>query len=257
MTNLCSCSTLKKIIFGQKYNRSENFTPIDEKGYEKHFVKIAEDYLKTPGIKIQKTSARSINYLTSVYFKIVHSNELVLDKKFKPKFYIITDHRPFYFSLPGGYIFYSSGLFDKYLKNEEILISILAFQTFRIHKNIYYKRTIVPIGYITTEKALAISKISVKEKIEVAKWTFFLLKRSGFDGLAYLQWLQIQNKYTLDFSLMSGNARDLVREEFLFKNFVVTEGDISRDYDIDERNSSIGFYRLQKEIRRSLETRII
>ena len=46
-------------------------------------------------------------------------------------------------------------------------------------------------------------------------------------------------------------------KEFLFKNFVVTEGDISRDYDIDERNSSSGFYRLQKEIRRSLETRVI
>lgn len=252
-----SCSLVKDNLFGKKYHRAESFNPHKEESYEEHFDYIVRDYFKLNNIFVKKLSSKSVKYLNNIYRRLVENNELQLDKNIEVKYHIVSDKRPFYFSLPGGHIFFSTNLIEKYLKNEELLFSILAFEVFRLHKNVYIKKTIVPIGELTTEKIISLSRISVQDRVDVAKWSSLILKRAGLDSVAYLQWLQIQNKYTYEFSFMLGSARNLIREEFLFKNFIIGKRDTDRDFSNIERNSSRGFYSFAKEIRRAIATRAI
>ena len=76
-----------------------------------------------------------------------------------------------------------------------------------------------------------------------------MLRRAGYDASAYLNWLQTQNKNTLDFTLQYGVTRTLSREEFLYKNFLVTQG-FSDKEDGFLVNSSASFYKLLKEVKR-------
>jgi hypothetical protein len=76
------------------------------------------------------------------------------------------------------------------------------------------------------------------------------MRRAKRDASAYLNWLQTQNKNTLDFSMQLGDARSISREEFMFKNFLVSEGQVGFDGLEFEENSSPGFYVLLRELER-------
>lgn len=221
-----------------------NYQMNQDKDYVQHLESLAYDYLNTPGIKFVKLSKNNIRYLRDIYNKITRNNELLLKKNFDPKFYVVKDPVPFFFSLPKGHFFFSLGLIKKYIKYEELLISVLTFEVIKTHLSLYKKTIIVPVGHITTERLLSLVRIPLSVKKEINKWTFYAMKRAGFDAYAYLNWLQTQNKNTLDFTLQLGDSQNISREEYMFKNFIVKQGMIVKDYKKYETNSSSDFYKL-------------
>ena len=96
---------------------------------------------------------------------------------------------------------------------------------------------------------LSILKLKEEYITEIDKWAFYTMKRAGYDSLAYLNWLQIQNKNTMDFFLQhGGDTRRISREEFLFKKFIVGQRISNDDTKRFQRRSSAGFYELKREI---------
>jgi len=219
------------------------------KDHVDHLVSLGGDYLNSPGIEIVKISLKSKSYLNGIYNRLVKNSELIFDRKDTPKFFIVKNRAPFYFSLPGSRIFISSGLLVKYLKNEQLLVAALAHEVIKSQKNLYERSVLIPVGFMTTEKMLSITRIPLEIKTEVNKWTYYMLRRAGYDSSAYLNWLQTQNKNTLDFTLQYGDTRTLSREEFLYKNFLVTQG-FSDKEDSFLVNSSAAFYKLLREVKR-------
>ena len=251
-----SCSSLKEWQKWKKdLTKEVKNDPINKyrtNDYIEQLSFLGGEYLATPGIISVKLSKKSRNYLNSIYARIIRNSELILNKKLRPSFHFIKSKTPFYFSLPEAQFYFSSGLLKNFLKNEQLLVAALAHEIVKSHKNIYQKRAVVPLGFINTERMIAITKVPLKIKMEINKWTFYVLKRAGYDSTAYLNWLQTQNKNTLDFTFQLGTTKQTSKEEFLFKNFIVNQGIINES---DERyetigpsNSSQGFYKLLNEV---------
>lgn len=211
---------------------------------------LAFDYINNSGLRIIKLNKRSKRYLNGLYKKILLNNELLLNSKVVPKFYVIIENHPFYSSLPGGHFFFSLGLITKYFKYENLLVAALTSEIIKVHRDLYKKRIIVPIGHIRTERILALNRIPLDVKTELNKWTFYAMRRTGFDSFSCLIWLQIQNKNALDFTLQLGDSKNISQEEFLFKNFIIKEGSGERDNKRAESNSSKSFYRFINFIKR-------
>ena len=111
---------------------------------------------------------------------------------------------------------------------------------------IYKRYRIVPTGNVNLSRVLALTRIPVETKLEVDKLTFFAMKRAGLDPMAYLKWLQIQNKNALDFVEQYGNAILISKEEFMFKNFISKER--IEESERANINSSKFFYQFIKEV---------
>lgn len=244
---LMSCSIFeeKNSEYQQFPGRIKLYRNVD---YVDQLSALSSGYITSPGIEVVSLSNLSKSYLQSIYTKIVNNNELLFKKKHDLEFYIIKNKTPFFFSLPKGKFFFSSGLFLRYLKNEELFVSSFSYEIIKSLNNIYNKKLIVPIGFLRTERILGITRISLEEKMEINKWSFFAMKRAGYDAFAILNWIQTQNKNTLDFTVQHGDARKITREEFLFKNFIVNEGG-ENEKPFELVNSSKGFYKLIKDIR--------
>lgn len=215
--------------------------------YAAHLKYLGKSFLATPGVQTIKLSSSSRLYLEEVYSKLVKNNELLLSGSESPHFYIIKSKIPFYFSLPGSEFYFSTGLVEKYLKNELLLVAMLSAETFKSVNLIYEKNVVVPLGYITIERLLSLVKIPLQVKAEINNNSYLILRRAGYDPSAYLVWLQTQNKNMLDFSLQHGTTRRLSREEYLFKNFIASKKD--RFEGIEEKNSSKLFYKFINEIK--------
>lgn len=248
-----SCSSL-----GEWRQWKDNFTkdvkndPLviyRDKDYIDQLSFLGGEYLATPGIRAVKLSGSSLRYLKRIYSRIVRNSELILDKTSEPKFYFVKQKTPFYFSLPDSQFFFSSGLVKNFLKNEQLLVAVLAHEIVKSQKLIYMKKAVVPLGFINTERMIALTKVPMNIKMEINKWTFYVLKRAGYDSSAYLNWLQTQNKNTLDFTFQLGTSKQISKEEFLFKNFIVKQGIIDDSYNsAGPSNSSREFYRLINEM---------
>jgi len=182
------------------------------------FEKIYLDQYRNDQVEIGYQNAE---YLNSIVTKIVENNELFFKKFIEPKFHIIESKIPFHFSLPGRKIFLSTSLLEKYIKNETILYCLIAYELIRSEKNIYNKSFVIPTGNISTERMLALLRISTIDKVEIHKWAFYLLKRVGIETDEYLSWLQIKNRNSLDFAIQIGDIQSISREEALFKAFLI------------------------------------
>jgi len=226
-----------------------NYVQTTNADYIDHLSYLSEAYISSKSIKVVKLPSASKEYLERIYWKIIKNNELFFEKKYAPKFYIIKERVPFYFSLPGGHLFFSTGIISKYFKNEHLFLSAITLETIRTNKGIYKKRILIPTGSISTEKILSLTRLPLDKKLSLNKWTFYAMKRSGFDPFALLIWIQTQNKNTLDFNMQQGDTRSLSREEFLFKNFIAKEG-IQNIKNRSAVNSSKGFYKLTSFIKR-------
>jgi hypothetical protein len=248
-----SCSSIKEwrddII---KNPQNTKLRLYRSKDYMDQLSYLGSEYLNTPGIRVIRLSDRSKVYLRTIYNRIVENSELILEYNVRPRFYIIKSKLPFYFSLPGSQFFLSSVLVHKFLKNEQLLVAALSHEIVKSHRKIYLKKAVVPIGYLSTEKMLSLTNLPLNIKMEVNKWTFYVLKRARYDSTAYLNWLQTQNKNTLDFMFQVGSSKQISREEFLFKNFIVKQGIANKRNELREpSNSSKGFYKFISEIGRS------
>lgn len=246
------CSQLIAVFESKKDFRSDilgaNLAPQD---YTDHLADLGRAFLATQDVEAIKLSPRSQKYLEEVYYRIVRNNELLLDQNMAPVFHVIKDRSIFYFSLPNAQIFLSQGLVDKYFRSEELFVACLTHEIIRSHRKIYEKKSSVPVGFVRLEKMLFLTRVSTEVKTELNKLSFFAMRRAGYDANAYLNWLQTQNKNTLDFMLQLGESRSISREELAFKNFLISEeAGFSETLDGD-LNSSPGFYSFLNEIKRT------
>lgn len=222
----------------------EGYERYGAEDYLRQLSYLSQIYLQTPGVVELELSAQDQNYFLNLYKRILTNNELLLNKSFAPNFHIIKDESPFVFTLPYGNFFISSGLLSKYCRSEDILFSSLTHEIIKLHRNLYPRATIVPVGYIKTDRLLNLLRVPLDTKVTLNKWAFYAMRRAGLDGYAYLNWLQLQNKNVLDFGLMLGDAISISHEEFVFKNFIVQEGFILHNTKKLETNSSPEFYNL-------------
>ena len=100
-----SCSSLTNT---EHFNdNKKTYIEFSKDDYIKHFNLLAKDYLKNEDVKQVQLSKSSQQYLQNLYYQIIKNNELLLTDSLKLKFYIVNSPRVFYFSLPGGHIFFS------------------------------------------------------------------------------------------------------------------------------------------------------
>lgn len=243
---LTGCSTIKNLLSGEETIVSNSELKSDlPKDYADHIASLSKSLLSNSEVKTLRMSQRNFDYLKEIFRKVQSNNELLLPKG-EPKFYLVKDKTPYIFSLPNYQFFISRGLIKKYFKNESLLISALTFQIVKSGRQIYPRQMVFPVGTISIPEILSLTRIPIKTKMEIYKWTYFALRRSEMDGTAILNWIQTQNKNTLDFSWQIRDPRGVSREEFLFKNFLVTQG--IDQIDLPEINSSKGFYSFQDTI---------
>ncbi len=214
------------------------------KDYVDHLASAGPDYLASEETKIIKLRPETIEFLESIYERIVSNNQLILKISEKPKFFIIRHKSPFLFSLPKSQFFFSSALIERYFKSEEIFVAAFAAEVIRSQRFIYEKKLMIPLGYYTTEKMIGLTKLKFSTKQQVGEWTYFVMRRAGYDATAYLNWIQIQNRNTLDFAMYLGDSSGISKEEHLFKNFMTKQGTIGADKRFNEANSSKKFYKL-------------
>jgi hypothetical protein len=244
---LTSCSLFKSQEKWIDANKIESVS----KDFEDHLVSLGENYIQSPDIKTIKLSRSSNKYLTSMYNRLVNNFESLFKVKYKPKFYIIKNRTPFYFSLPRANFYFSSGFLKKFVKNEELLAASLSGEVVKSLRGIYQKQTVVPVGYMRTERMLSIVRIPFETKSEINKWAYFTLKRSGYDPSVYLTLLQLQNRNTLEFSLQYGNVQSISREEFLFKNFISQKGKTGVRGIRKKNGRKHDFYKMINELKRN------
>lgn len=199
-------------------------------------------------VKMVTLSKKKNEYLVSLYQKILSKNERFMKKTMEPSFFIVKDDNPFYFSLPNNYYFFSQGLIQKYFRNEMTLASCLAYMMLQAHNDAFMKRIVVPTGYISTDQLISLIKLPLNLKADLNKAVFWALQAAGLDGSYYLQWIQLQNRNTLDFSRQIGDPQFITKEEFLFKQFVAKENISSFTLKSLEGNSTKGFYRFIRGI---------
>lgn len=242
---LSSCGSTDKNL--KDFSRlSEPLT----RDYVDHLSAMGSVYLNSDDVKVVKLRNESQQFLEQVFERIVINNEILLSKNHRPSFYFVINKTPFLFSLPNAQFFISSGLMEKYLKSEDLFVAALAAEIIKSDRNIYEKRLMIPLGYLSTERMIQITRLRPETKYKINEWSYFVLKRAGFDASAYLNWIQVQNRNTLDFSLYLGDAIGISKEEHLFKNFMTKQGVASVEKKINEANSSKAFYNLLNNIER-------
>jgi hypothetical protein len=243
---LVSCASKKTVT------RFSNIGETQAHDYSEHLQNVGNDYRKSGLVNLISLNAKSREYLIGLHKRITKNNELFFQNEdSKPEFYIIGSKTPFVFSLPGNQYYFSSGLLTKYLNNEELLAAVLTIEMVRVDKNLYEKKILVPTGSLSTEMMLSITGISLELKSEINKWAYYVLKRAGIDPFVLLNWIQLQNKNTLDFSMQMGSALRITKEEASFKNFVVQQGAFDERQDIRlPRSSGRDFYSFLHQIKK-------
>lgn len=215
--------------------------------YVDHLAYLSKELSQNRNIKFARLSKRNKEYLTSIFNRIVANNELLVPGQPAPTFFLVKEKIPFIFSLPKYQFYISTGLIKKYFKNESLLVSALCFEIIKSGRNLYEASRVHPVGHREIPQVLSLTKLETETKLAIYKWTFFALKRAEYDATALLNWIQTQNKNTLDFSWQINDPRGISREEFLFKGFLVAQGlDKTKTPEI---NSSKMFYRFQDSYR--------
>ena len=221
-----------------------------EDDYVDHLGSLLTDYIRSPYVSIVVLDRKSRSYLEDLYWKVVANKSLALDKTIQPRFYIVKDKRVFFFSLPGGGFFFSTGTFDRYFKNEDVLVSALLHEIIKSNRKIYRKRTVVPVGHIETEKMLELTRVSVDIKSKINEWSYFIMQEIQYDPAGILHWIQIQNRNYADFLLQNGKNQKVSEEEARFKQFVVKRGINLGKIDRKNRKSLQGFYHLVNYVKK-------
>lgn len=246
---ILGCSSIR--IPGGK-NKKANLTKgayheMEKEDFADHLSSLKTPFLSTPGVKQARMDKLTEEYFREIFSEIITRNEIFFRELKSARVTILDTESPLHFSLPRGEIFLSRGLLAKYLKHESMLVSILAYELVRSEKLAYPKQTVIPVGYVTVERMLTLSRLTLDEKMEVHKWAHHITVRSGYDGEYYLSWLQTQNRNTADFILQVGDPNIITREESLFKSFLIKNQ--LDDKLAVKKNSSKNFYSLMNRIR--------
>ncbi|GAB4012041.1 MAG: hypothetical protein Fur0010_07400 [Bdellovibrio sp.] len=199
---------------------------VQKNSFKNHIDSIINQYLEGAAEKKVKVDPDLEEYLTGIVQSIRINNELFFKENKKISFVFLESNIPFYFSSPGGKIVISSGLIKKYIKTEELFAAILAQELIRIEKGLYRARRIIPVGVSEIGNVLGFCKLNPEDLLDLYKWSFLILRRSGRDAIAVLNVLQTQNKNILDFAFMFDDGRILSNIERRFKSFLVTNENI-------------------------------
>jgi hypothetical protein len=194
------------------------FSTVD---YIDHLKSFEQIYSESQKKNILPIRPEMKNYLKSIVKNISQNNELFFTEEVDPTFYIIDSKIPFHFSLPGRKFFLSRALLQKYIKNETLLYCVLAYELIRSEKNIYKKTIVIPTANFSTTRILSLLRLNIKDKVEIHKWAYYLLKRIGIETDTYLTWLQVKNRNSLDFVSQLGDVQSISVEESMFKAFLI------------------------------------
>lgn len=214
-----SCSSPKQLT-------DVAINPIKQESYEKHVSATIDQFLLNNQKMVISVNKNLTDYMQGIVQSIRINNELFFKKNSTISFIFLESHLPLYFSSPNGKIVITSGLVKKYIKTEELFAAILTQELIRIEKGLYKAIRSVPTGSEELGSALSYSKLSPEDSLELYKWTYLVLRRSGRDAIAVLNVLQTQNKNNLDFALMIDDGRVLSGIERRFKSFLVTNENI-------------------------------
>jgi hypothetical protein len=242
---MCSCSQVSIPYLGKQKQQIEmpaDWRELSDQDHLAHLSSFEKMYLGTEGVEQMPLKSQEQEYVNNLIYDIYHNNELFFKASSSPRIHVIRNDIPFHFSLPGSSIFLSTGLINKYIKHEGILAAIICYEMIRIDKNIYNKNVIVPIGFMTLDRILGLNRIVTDKKIEVHKWAYYLMRRAGYEGEYYLQWLQTINRNTADFLTLIGDAASISREEAMFKAFVIRRSKVEDERTIARKESSKNFY---------------
>lgn len=227
---------------------NENIT-YELNDYRDNLKYIGSQFLKDNSRKIIKLNTFDKTYLTSLAKKILQNNELFFQTDKELSFYIIKSDIPYYFSLPENKIVLSLKLFKKYIITEDQLASIISYELIKSDKLLYMKKIIIPSGPLGLRGMLKLTRLPYSERLEVNKWNFYILKRSGFDPDVVLSWIQVMNRNSYDFSYQVRSVRDISREEVLFKSFLAKYNN-RKSLDKNQRNSSNEFYQFINKVKK-------
>jgi len=219
-----------------------------ETTYAHHMSSIGQQFTDVQSNKIVKISNETRNYLQEVINSIRINNELFFKDKKDVELVFIESVNPFYYSLPNGKVVMSSGLVKKYIKTEELFAAILAIELIRVEKKYYKMKRLIPNGSITINDILSFQKLSPEQNERLYEWAYILLRRSGREGIAVLNVLQIKNKNILDFTLMVDDGRILTSAERKFKSFLVSHenlGEISKAHNVQNKKYSKLLYQME------------
>ncbi len=246
LTLLSSCSVIS--IFQAEKKENLNYS---EKDFISHMAATGPWYVKSDNINLAVVDQDSLDYLGEVYDRLVSSNQPLLNNKERPSFYFVKSNSPFLFSLPNSQFFFSTSLMEKFLKSEEVFVAAFAAELIKSHRAFYERKITIPLGFYETEKMIKMTRLKLQAKQQLNEWTFHVLRRASFDSSAYLNWIQIQNRNSLDFAMYVDDPTSLTREEQLYKNFISKQGIFGADRKITEANSSKKFYKLLNNLVRS------
>jgi hypothetical protein len=244
MLILVSCSRIQIPYWDKREPETflQGWSMFDQNDYRNQLSSFGKTYIETMEDYRLQLSLKPREYIENLALSIIQNNELFFQDNFRPRIHIVKHAVPFHFSLPGRIIFLSTSLLNKYVKHEAILASIISFELIRSDKKLYNKNIIIPTGYLPTERMLSMVRIDVDEKIEIHKWAYYTIRRSGFEGEYYLSWLQTINRNTADFIQMIGDASSISREEAMFKAFLVKRAKVEDERVYSRRESSKDFY---------------
>jgi hypothetical protein len=246
---ISACSTITIPTRGKRKGSVpfKMYREVSTKDFADHLASLKRPLITSPGVKVIELNDVAEKYLRELAVEIISRNEIFFRDLTKAQVTIIDTAAPLHFSLPRGEIFLSRGLVSKYIKHESMLVSILAYELVRSEKLLYPREIIIPVGFVSIERMLSLSRLSLDEKMEVHKWAYHLTIRSGYDGEYYLSWLQIQNRNTADFLLQVGDPNLMTREESLFKAFLIKNS--ASEVQRNRKNSSKNFYTLVNTMR--------
>lgn len=240
-----SCANLPRRSYDQVV------VEFSETDYVDHLSSLERSFLESNKNIIFRIQGAEKNFLLGIVNNIIASNETFLKKRnFNFELFIISDDSPFYFSLPGPHIYLSRGLIEKYIKSEKSLVATIAFEIVKSVNSLYRKNMLVPTGNISVKRIMSLVEIHSEFNIEIAKWTYVVLKRSGHDPISFLNLLQMENKNSADFSSMYSELRHIPEIEFAYKKFLIEKEKGSGLAEEDGKNSSPAFYKLIETAKR-------
>ncbi len=250
LLNFHSCISTSDLLlgqnsFGEKNLRLENYQAINKNDFLDQLNAFIPIYLNSPGTQIYPIKDPSKNYLQDLLGKIISKNEPFFGKIPIPEITIIKSDFPFYFSLPYNQIFISSAIFEKYIRYEGDIIAILIYELIKTTKQVYYPILLPPINNIGIEKILSITRIEMEDKLNIHKWSIYILKRSGLEANFVINWISLINKNSLDFVQLLGDFKSIAKEDLYIRQYLIQKKITKKIKNTNlksKKNSSVAFY---------------
>lgn len=228
----------------------QTYSILQKSDYVYHYNKLGDDFLRSNKSKRINLSRRQKKFLEGIINKVKRSNEVIIDLNEEIEIIVLKSDQPYHFSLPDGRIIFSNEFLKSYIKNEDLLVAVIVLEMVRVANSFYKKNLIVPIGHVSYDDLIQYFKISLKDRDELNKWSFYSIRRSGYDPLGLLRLIQLKNKNFLDFISSQETSDFLSREETLLKSFLI-RNKLLRTNNYTTRNSTQDFYRFLREIERA------